>query len=387
MARGTMTAGTTTLVKLEMHYLFAGAGRHKRRYWYYRRNRRYTPITSPEGRRLQPGDAGFLEAYERIHAGFDLPAAKSATIGTIAHLVETYRVSPEFKQHSTKTQKDYGRYLDMLKEKHGHRPVATMPREAVFKLRDELQATPRTANYLVSVLRLILSYAEDRKTTFRLPVQWVNSARRPKKLKTGEGHRPWEEVEIAAYRKRWSTLTLERVLFETFLNTGQRGGDIGPMIRQQYFKGEIAVAQEKTKERVWIPASHDLRDVLDPWLEEHKHVVLFPTPTGRPLKVDHMRHLMRDAIRAAARPDNCTLHGLRYTFATRAIELGLDWQTIESIVGHRTAEMAFKYTEKRRRARLAIATLDVARKRNRRTAKVIAAADRSDNRSDRAGNK
>jgi integrase len=168
----------------------------------------------------------------------------------------------------------------------------------------------------------------------------------------------------------------------------QRGpGDIGPMIRQQYFKSEIAVAQEKTKERVWIPASHDLREVLDPWLEEHKHVVLFPTPTGRPLKVDHMRHLMRDAIRAAALPDNCTLHRLRYTFATRAIELGLDWQTIESIVGHRTAEMAFKYTEKRRRARFAIATLDVARKRNRRTAKVIAAADRSDNRSDREGNK
>jgi hypothetical protein len=36
----------------------------------------------------------------------------------------------------------------------------------------------------------------------------------------------------------------------------------------------------------------------------------------------------------------------------------LDWQTIESIVGHRTSEMGFKYTAKRRGARLAIATLD-----------------------------
>jgi integrase len=89
--------------------------------------------------------------------------------------------------------------------------------------------------------------------------------------------------------------------------------------------------------------------------------VLFPTDTGRPLKVDYMRHLMRDAIRAASLPDDCTLHGLRYTFATRAIELGLDWQTIESIVGHKTAEMAFKYTQKRRRARLAIATLDASK--------------------------
>jgi hypothetical protein len=44
------------------------------------------------------------------------------------------------------------------------------------------------------------------------------------------------------------------------------------------------------------------------------------------------------------------------------LRLGLDWQPVESIVGHRTAEMAFKYTEKRRRARLAIATLDAGTK-------------------------
>jgi hypothetical protein len=76
-------------------------------------------------------------------------------------------------------------------------------------------------------------------------------------------------------------------------------------------------------------------------------------------------------------PDDCTLHGLRYTFATRAIEIGLDWQTIESIVGHKTAEMAFKYTQQRRLARLAIVSLDAARTANRETAKVGTAADES----------
>jgi hypothetical protein len=102
---------------------------------------------------------------------------------------------------------------------------------------------------------------------FICPKAWVNPALRPKKLKTGDGHRPWEEVEITLFRKHWAATTLERVLIETFLNTGQRGGDIAPMIRQQYHRGEIAVAQEKTKERVWIPASDELRAVLDPWLK------------------------------------------------------------------------------------------------------------------------
>ena len=296
----------------------------------------------------------------------------------MACLIDVYRVSPEFTRRSPKTRRDYGRYLDLLKAQHGHRSIAKLPREAVFKLRDEFQTTPRTANYLVSVLRLLLSYAEDRKLTFHLPPLWTNPARRPKRLETGDGYRPWEEVEIAAFRKRWQTTTLERVLFETFLNTGQRGGDIAPMIRQQYFQSEIAVAQEKTRKRVWIPVSRDLRDALDPWLGEHEHVVLFPTPTGRPLQVDHMRHLMRAAMRAAALPDECTLHGLRYTFATRAIELGLDWQTIESIVGHKTADMAFKYTQQRRLARLAIVTLDAA---NGRTGK---AGSVSDERGDRS---
>src|SRR5262244_587695 len=97
-ARGTMAAGTTTLVKnFNLSYLFEGRGRHKRPYRYYRRNGKYIPITSPDGRRLQPGDAGFLEAYERIHASFGVELGPpKPIIGTLAHLIDTYRAAPEF---------------------------------------------------------------------------------------------------------------------------------------------------------------------------------------------------------------------------------------------------------------------------------------------------
>jgi integrase len=99
-----------------------------------------------------------------------------------------------------------------------------------------------------------------------------------------------------------------------------------------------------------------------------------------------MDHPMRDAMRAAELPDDCTLHGLRYTFATRTIELGLDRQTIESIVGHKTAEMAVN-TPRSVGAWLAIATLDAARQANRQTAILKTAADRSENRSGLDGDK
>jgi hypothetical protein len=148
------------MVKIDLPYLWAATGRHGRLYWFYRRNGQRIPITTPEGRRLGRGEAGFFEAYERIHKSFDVAPAVAPTLGTVAHLINVYRAAPEYATLKPKTKKDYGRYLDVLKEQHGHQQLATMPREAVFKLRDEFQETPRTANYVVSVLRLILSYAE-----------------------------------------------------------------------------------------------------------------------------------------------------------------------------------------------------------------------------------
>jgi hypothetical protein len=182
------------MAKLDLPYLWVVTGRQRRRYWFYRRNGQRIPIASPDGRRLRRGEPGFLEAYERIHKSFAVASSAGPAIGSLAHLIDTYRAAPEFTTLKPKTRTDYGRHLDKLKTQHGHRQVATMPREAVFKLRDELQATPRTANYVVSVLRLILSYAEDRKLTFRLPPRWSNPARRPKKLKTGTG---------IAHGKKW----------------------------------------------------------------------------------------------------------------------------------------------------------------------------------------
>ncbi|UEM04558.1 tyrosine-type recombinase/integrase [Skermanella rosea] len=116
--------------------------------------------------------------------------------------------------------------------------------------------------------------------------------------------------------------------------------------------------------RVWVPASAELRQVLDPWLASQQHLTMLPTERGggRRLTIDAFRHMMGDAIEAAGLPDDVTTHGLRYTAATVLHEIGCDWETIASITGHETVAMVRKYTEKRRRSRLAIAKLDDARK-------------------------
>jgi len=324
-----------------------------REYFYYRR----------DGQRIRlpgtPGAPEFNNRYHEVHESFErqsTDAKGKAAPGSMAALVIAYKESPEFSQLATKTQTDYRRYLDRISDHLGKLPAARMERRHVLAYRDRFAETPRTANYVVQILRLVLGWGVDRG--------WLkaNPAQRPRQLKTGDGHRPWEEHEIAAFRKAWAANTVQRIAFEILLNTGQRGGDVVGMARHQAARGEIAVAQEKTGERVWIPQADQLRAIIGPWLEINKHMVILTTETGRPFKIDHFRHTMRDAIRTAALPDDCTLHGLRYTAATILRELGCDLPTIQAITGHRTAEMARKYSEKRRRAKVAIARLNRARR-------------------------
>jgi integrase len=339
-------------MKLDLELDYLNRIRAKgREYWYYRRDGRNIPIGSA------PGQAGFRERYDALHAQFERGPGEGKLPGSLGALIILYKTtSPEYKKAAASTKRAYDAYLQYLDEKHGKLMVTSMPRSFVFGLRNKFQATPRKANYIVQVLRLVLSFGVD--SGWRAD----NPASRPKLLKPdGDGHRPFEESEIAAFRAKWPIGKLERTAFELLINTGQRIGDIVLMSRAHLANGEIAVAQEKTKARVWIPLSKDLTVALTPYLAAHSHAVMLITrkakkPTG--WTVSGLQHVMRDAYRDAGLPDDVTNHGARYTAATRLHELGCDWQTIAAITGHETMQMVQKYTAKRRMAKLAIGKLD-----------------------------
>jgi integrase len=189
-------------------------------------------------------------------------------------------------------------------------------------------------------------------------------ARRIKALKTGPGHKPWEEYEVAQFRDTWDGCTRERVLFEEYLNTGLRSVDVAKISKAHCRDGEIYCGQTKTGEDVWIPVMDDLSVVLYPWMAslplDEKFIM--PGRAGSFISHNRVQGLMREAITAAGLPKERTLHGLRYTFAVRAVEFGVDHASIEAIVGHKTLQMAIKYTEKRRKARFVTVTMNAALK-------------------------
>lgn len=363
-------------MRLEIKLDYINPADKEGRYWYYRR----------EGRRIRiHGDYGtpeFLKNYDEIHAKFEAKKRGPAGVipGSIRAVIISYKNSPEYKTEiEPSTRSDYLRYLNLLEEKFGDMSVPAMKRSHVKKIRDKFSDTPRTANYILQVISILMEHAIDEE------IRETNPTHKVKRLKGGEGHRAWDEKEIAKFRNRWPLGTFERTAFELGLNTGQRGQDLIKIERDHIESGIISVKQLKTSERVWVPISNDMRVALDAWFAHQEtwikkresqakprpvpidvKLMVLTGDRGRRVKVDYFRHRMIAASRSVEglsqglADGGTTTHGLRYAAATRLYELGVSLDDIAAITGHETAAMVKKYAKNKRAAKLAIDKLNAA---------------------------
>jgi integrase len=369
-------------------YTYFPKGRDGSLYPTYRRDRLLRAFKTENGERIKGrsrkrllNDPRVIAAWLRIHETFEVEKnpvrEKFLYEGSIADAIDGWFNEELPGTVASSTMQGYRYCALSLRREHGHRTAATTPRDAIVKIISDARKTkPGALGVLSTVLRSTFGYVEDHPAKFKLPDNWRNptiSDRRKKgKRRTAtKGWKPWEEYEIAQYRARWPVATRERVLFEACLGTGQRTSDVAKMKREDLRDGEIAVVQQKTGTHLWFDLLDDFKEVLYPWLASHEAEAFFPTAQApreaQPLSAQRVQLILANAITKAGLPDTLVPHGLRYTFATRAIELGLDHGTISAIVGHLSHQMAEQYTEKRRKSRLAIGTMNRGLAANRKT--------------------
>ena len=104
--------------------------------------------------------------------------------------------------------------------------------------------------------------------------------------------------------------------------------------------GEVKVTQPKTANSVrtiYLP-----QETIDLLVQEHtKHSgnpIMFPSPvTGRLYGPDCIGRLHKPLLKKTGITENIPFHGLRHTFATLAIQQGVDAKTVSSILGHYSA--------------------------------------------------
>ena len=102
--------------------------------------------------------------------------------------------------------------------------------------------------------------------------------------------------------------------------------------------GKVVEAPLKTKNAYrTLPMSADAIDVL---MQQRRKTGnsewVFPSPTGGPMSPDSVLHMLQRVLKRAGLP-RIRFHDLRHTFATMALQNGVDMKTVSSMLGHYSA--------------------------------------------------
>ena len=315
-----------------------------KRYAYYRRDGRQVRILAATS------DPNFAAAYEDARKRWEgtnaLAPKSTATAGTIAYLIEAYRAAPEYKKLAAKTQRDYGRLLDLLKTRFGAGPIDKANRTWVYRLRDEMQDKPRTANLRVAIIGALFRFGIDRG------LATDNPATRVAKLETGEGFRTWTDAELAVMTDSTAGDVALPVLLARY--TAQRQGDVLRLPWSAYDGQSITLRQSKTGAMLTVPVPEELRAVLDA-ITPRPGLLICLTADNRAWTSGWFGKRFARVRDQAGLPTDLHFHGLRATRLTELAEAGASEAELMANSGHRTTQMVGRYTRAARQKGLAAA--------------------------------
>ena len=304
--------------------------------------------TSHAGPRIKlphPSDPDFLAAVYRA-AGGQPPQPKA---GTFEALVKDYKASPEWRDLSPSSQRDYGRYLNDIDKKLGRFRVDAIEPKHVLAIRDDREETPAAANNLIRVLSSVISWSVPRGYRTDNPCEHV------RKFKIGEWPR-WSWEAICHFRENavpemWCAAALA-------LYTGQRQGDVLPMGWSSVETGSIEVVQEKTGKKVRIPIHRDLKLVLASM--PRRSVKILANQDGVPWTKDGFRsqwaHQMDCIELESGACHGMVFHGFRKSAVCMLLEAGCSDAMVSAITGQSRA-MVEHYSHEINQHKLAAAAI------------------------------
>ena len=216
------------------------------------------------GRGSQNGSVEFMAAYQAALAAISPPPSSDKHVlrGSLAETTAGYFRSAAFAYLSPSSQQLYRIALKPILEAHGHRLVRELPETAARHIIEGIGAKhPGMANITRATLSKIMRYAI--KTGVRSDNPFAGSERY-----TLGTHHTWTDAEIAQFERHWQLGTRERLAFALLLYTGQRGGDVVKITRNDIVDGLIRVSQDKTRKgdtnELMIPIHPALARALKP---------------------------------------------------------------------------------------------------------------------------
>ena len=242
----------------------------------------------------------------------------------------------------------YRKVLKPVLGEHGGRLVRDLNKVAARHVIEKIGATrPGLANTTRAALSRIIVYAISTGERADNPFAGLERYR----LGT---HHTWTDAEINQFERHWRLGTRERLAFALLLYTGQRGGDVVKMVRNDIIAGCIRVSQDKARKGTTNELMIAIHPALDRALKAGPVVGmhhLLSDARGKPLR--GLTRLIAAAVTGAGLPDRCVAHGLRKAALRRLAEKGATTKQIAAVSGHRSLKEIERYTERAEQAGLA----------------------------------
>jgi len=300
---------------------------------------------------------------EDLRAGRDPKAERAARQkateageATVAELADKWLADYVRPKLKSRTVFDYERLLRQhILPALGHLSVTHVSRDDINRLHVSMARTPRRANYTVSTVRALMSFACD--LNLRPPLD--NPCRKIKMYRERARERFLTESEIAAAAEAIAKAEQDGRIgphgaagLRLCLFSGARSGEItaAQWTHVDWGRKLIRLPDSKTNEPRTIHLSDAALEVLKT-LHRVGPYIVGGAKEGEPYK-----NLSRAWIiaRKYAGLDDVRLHDLRHSYASLAASRGISLQMIGKLLGHRVPATTQRYAHLARDAVAAV---------------------------------
>ena len=320
-------------------YLQRHVTRHGKVVWYVRKGR------GPKIRINGAYDSDEFKAAYRAAIAGEAPTPRGGPQkDTLAWLIKLHRASGYYTSKSEATRKKRDQIFAQVLKTSGSYPVLSVDKTAIEDARDKRRETPSQARHFVDTMRSLFKWAVESNLVKADPTIGVKT-KKPNKT----GFKPWTDDDIAKFENRWPRGTRERVMFDIFVYTGLRIGDVALLGKQHVKNGVITIDTEKTGTRVTIPVLPPLALTLK--MGPTGPLAFVASKSGAPLLKNSLGNAFHAACKAAGVDKSA--HGIRKAAATHAADQGATVHELEAIFGWTGGAMAAHYTREANRKALA----------------------------------
>lgn len=296
-----------------------------------------------------PGSEEFMAAYQAALSGESAPKVENGASrerpGSVSALIARFYRTAQWAGLAASTQATYRGIFERFRTEHGDKRVALIGREHIKRMHEARLATPMAANNWLKMMRLLLDFAVEEGLRGDNPARFVRGVRHDT-----DGHAPWTDVEIAAFRERHPLGTRARLAMELLYCTAQRRSDVVRAGRQHVRNGVLSLRQQKTGTLVELPVLPELAAAIDAM--PAVGMTFLVTEAGTPFTAAGFGNWFREVCDEAGL-QGFAAHGLRKAGATRLAEAGCTDHQIMAWGGWKSIREVQRYTAAANRKRLA----------------------------------